>query len=130
MSFTVVDELFTVIFSTNNEYPKRADPEVIPENQFEILQEVLSDADHNYLRMMCDNFQEKPESVKNFINKAMEKRDYPKLKDYQQKQQQSKQQKQYTRDFNVKNFVKIIPNPEEFFNEKSRTLQVDPWDML
>ncbi|XP_044269250.1 uncharacterized protein LOC123014283 [Tribolium madens] len=132
MNDAVVDELITVIFSTNNEYPKRTlpvpEPEVIPENQFEILREVLPDADPDYLRMMCDKFEGKSESVKTFINEAMEKRDYPKLKDYQRKQQLSAQQKQYTSEFDVKNFVKVIPNPEDFFHEKSRTLKVDTFD--
>ncbi|XP_044269764.1 E3 ubiquitin-protein ligase RNF216-like isoform X1 [Tribolium madens] len=132
MNDAVVDELITVIFSTNNEYPKRAlpipDSEFNPENQFEILREVLSDADPDFLQMMCDKFEGKPESVETFINETLQKQNYPKLKDYERKQQLSSQQKQYTSDFNVKNFVKIIPNPEEFFNEKSRTLKLDPSD--
>ncbi|XP_001812033.3 uncharacterized protein LOC100142249 isoform X1 [Tribolium castaneum] len=132
MNDMVLDELITIILSANNEYPKRSlpapEPEVIPENQFEILQEVLPDADPDYLRMMCDKFEGNPEAVKTFINNAMEKHDYPKLKDYQRKQQISAQQKQYTTEFDVKNFVKVIPNPEDFFTEKSRVLKLDPME--
>ena len=73
--------------SANGQYPKRPrpppEPECLPENQLEILKEFLPDADPDYLSMMLDKFEGKPDLVKSFLNEAMEKRDYPTLKDYQ-----------------------------------------------
>lgn len=89
------------------------------------MREVLPDADPDYLRMVCDKFEGDSEKVKVFINDAMEKKDYPKLKDYERRQQLSAQQKQYTTEFNVVNFLKVIPDPDAFFSDKSRDLRLD-----
>ncbi|KAJ3660388.1 hypothetical protein Zmor_004838 [Zophobas morio] len=128
----VLDNLITEILNTNGQYPKRPrpppEPECLPENQLEILKEFLPDADPDYLSMMLDKFEGKPDLVKSFLNEAMEKRDYPTLKDYQRRQQLSAQQKQYTTEFNVENFVKLIPDPEAFFKDPSRKLKISNAD--
>ncbi|CAH1372306.1 unnamed protein product, partial [Tenebrio molitor] len=129
MDDVTLDQLITVILNANNEYPKRPRPtpeaDVFPENQLEILKEFLPDADPDYLAMMCDRCEGKPEMVKAFINKAMEERNYPTMKDYLRRQQISAQQKQYTTDFTVENFIKVIPDPDAFFSDPSRNLKLD-----
>jgi hypothetical protein len=42
-----------------------------------------------------------------------------------QRQQISAQQKQYTTDFTVENFIKVIPDPDAFFSDPSRNLKLD-----
>lgn len=58
------------------------EPEVLPDNQLDILKEFLPDADPDFLTMQFYSFEGKADKVKAFLNEAMEKRNYPKMKDY------------------------------------------------
>ncbi|RZC39657.1 E3 ubiquitin-protein ligase RNF216-like, partial [Asbolus verrucosus] len=113
----------------DGQYPKRhpvnVEPDVFPENQLEILTEFLPDADPDYLKMMYDRFEGKPDLVTRFINEVMEGKDCPTKKEYQRRQQLSAQQKQYTTEFTVENFIKLIPDPHAFFSDSSRTVKMD-----
>lgn len=91
--------------------------------------EVLPDADPTYLRFKCDHLAHSPESLKRFISDALENRDYPKMKDCLRKQQLSAQQRQYTTDFQVSQFLEVIPDPFSRFEDEKRSAPLDdPYD--
>lgn len=106
------------------DYPLREGRPVSPEHkidsdeQFEILKQVLPDADPTYLRLKCDQLADKPEMLKSFISDALEHKNYPTMKEYLRKQQLSAQQKQYTVDFDVAKFLEVIPDPVTYFEKE------------
>lgn len=89
--------------------------------------------------MNVDRLINSPSELKRFIADAVEKKNYPTMKEYIRyntnikkksilhisvlfcrKQQLSAQMRQYTTDFSVKKFLEIIPDPEEYFLGKNR----------
>ncbi|KAJ8949309.1 hypothetical protein NQ318_006734 [Aromia moschata] len=123
------DDIVSVILS-NDAYPRR--PQRIPspakevdlEEQYEIIKELLPDADPAYLRMECEKYINDEKGLKQFINQAMELKNYPTMKEYLRMQQLSAQKKQYTTEFNVENFVQLFPDPKKTFKDPNRTIQV------
>lgn len=122
----------TILFSAD--YPLRQErppsPEKLdPDEQFEILKQVLPDADPTYLRFQCDQFSDNPEGLRNFISEAIETKKYPTMKEYLRKEQLSAQQKQYTVDFQVAKFLEIIPDPVVYFEDPKRQANIPAGDM-
>lgn len=118
-----------IMYLIGNDFPKRAivprenlaEQEVVDETeQYKIMLELLPEADPDYLRVHCSNLYDKPDLLKQFIDEAMEHKNYPTIKDYKRKQQLSAQMKQYTTEFDVNKFLELIPNPEEYFNDPKR----------
>lgn len=76
------------MFSIEPDYPRRAkrekspEREVDPEEQYEILKELFPDADPTYLHMQANNLAHQPAQLKEFINYALEHRNYPTMKEY------------------------------------------------
>ncbi|KAJ8979957.1 hypothetical protein NQ317_001542, partial [Molorchus minor] len=128
------DDVITVILS-NPSYPKRPQrvsspvKELDVEEQYEILKELLPDADPTFLRMQCERYANDDKGLKQFINQAMENKDYPSMKEYLRKQQLSAQQKQYTTEFKIENFIQLFPEPEKTFNDPNRNIKVDSYSM-
>lgn len=102
---------------------------VDPDEQFEILKQVLPDADPTYLRFKCDELAGNPEALRQFISDAVETKKYPTMREYIRKQQLSAQQKQYTVDFQVSKFLEVIPNPVKYFEDKKRNVEIPTADM-
>ncbi|XP_018564406.1 uncharacterized protein LOC108905853 isoform X2 [Anoplophora glabripennis] len=127
-----LDHVLTVILSAPD-YPKRPkrDPsppkEVDPEEQFQIVKELLPDADPTYIRMQCEKFANDEKGLKEFINHAMEAKDYPTLKEYLRKQQISAQQRQYTTEFNMDNFIQLFPEPKKTFEDPKKNIKLDSY---
>lgn len=129
--------------------------EVDPEEQFEIIKELLPDADPTYLRIQCESFAGDEKGLKEFINRAMEMKEYPTMKEYLRyyflqtnshnftlthkeifhisvifrKQQLSAQQKQYTTEFNIENFIQLFPEPEKTFTDPQRNIKIDSYSV-
>ncbi|CAH0547652.1 unnamed protein product [Brassicogethes aeneus] len=124
-----LDDLVTEIITTGDDYPKRQrkpaspEPEIDAEQQLEILKEVLPDADPTFLQMQCERYRGNANGLKEFMANALENKNYPTLKEHIRKQQLSAQQKQYTTDFNVENFVKLFPEPTKYFGDATRQPQ-------
>ncbi|KAK4872689.1 hypothetical protein RN001_014718 [Aquatica leii] len=121
----VLDQLISSLLE--NEYPKRfksnSPPRVLDASeQLEIMKNILVDADPDYLQMHCDSLIDKPDKLKEFIEKALEKRNYPTMKDFLRRQQISAQQKQYTTDFSIEKFLEVIPSPFEYFRDREKKL--------
>ncbi|KAK9881518.1 hypothetical protein WA026_016398 [Henosepilachna vigintioctopunctata] len=113
-------------------YPKRPPTEPSTpvefdlESQLQTIRELLPDADPNYLRMKVSQLP--PEELTSFVDEALETKNYPTLKEYLRKQQLSAQKRQYTVDFSVEDFVKLVPNPKETFLDPNRKINVNQED--
>ncbi|KAF2904452.1 hypothetical protein ILUMI_01733, partial [Ignelater luminosus] len=119
----VLDSLITVILEQQN-YPKQQ-KEPSPEEkmyaeELAMLKEIFPDADPSYLQVHYDRLSHKPNELKIFISDLLETKKYPTMKDYLRKQQISAQQKQYTTDFKVENFLDVIPDPIAYFEDPKR----------
>lgn len=72
----------------DSNYPKRRvrepspEKEVDPQEQFETLKEIFPDADPTFLHMQALTYSNQPEKIKEFINNALENRNYPTMKEY------------------------------------------------
>lgn len=117
------------------DYPRRdarsktPEGKLDPDEQFEILKQVLPDADPTYLRLKCDELSDKPELLKQFISEAIEYKSYPTMKAYLREQQLSAQQKQYTVDFQVSKFLEVIPDPVTYFEKERYAPITDSFDL-
>ncbi|KAF5272774.1 hypothetical protein FQA39_LY07801 [Lamprigera yunnana] len=134
-SFTneILDELISQILAVD--YPKRAKsksppPPVNIAEQFQIMKNILVDADPDYLQMHFDRLIDKPEELKIFIEEAVEKRNYPSLQDALRRLQLSAQQKQYTGEFRIEKFLEVIPNPFEYFKNHSSAIKPNDYQSL
>ncbi|KAF2886030.1 hypothetical protein ILUMI_20143, partial [Ignelater luminosus] len=105
----VLDRLITQILEQQNYSKQQKDPS--PEHkmyaeELAMLKEKFPDADASELKI--------------FISDLLETKKYPTMKDYLRKQQISAQQKQYTTDFKVENFLEVIPDPMAYFEDPKR----------
>lgn len=125
--------LFYFIFFSDD-YPRRERPvtpeeKLDPDEQFEILSQVLPDADPTFLRIQCEQLADNPDALKQFISDAIENKNYPTMKEYLRKQQLSAQQKQYTTEFKVSKFLEVIPDPVTYFEDPQRQVRIPEADM-
>ncbi|CAH0547743.1 unnamed protein product [Brassicogethes aeneus] len=87
------------------------------------LIEVLPKADPDYLREKADIFCNQPENcVTDFIDNALENNDYPTREDYVKRTKERNEFNRYTRNFNVNEYLQIIPNPIEKYSNQDRKL--------
>ncbi|XP_025831279.1 uncharacterized protein LOC108735577 isoform X2 [Agrilus planipennis] len=122
-----IDSLISEILSSD--YPKRKiveeEPKEIDANELsEHLKELLPNADPTYLEMKAEQLANKPDDLKVFISNAFERHDYPTMKEYLRRVKISSQQKQYTTNFTVENFLDVIPDPFTYFKDSSRKSNV------
>ncbi|CAH0559360.1 unnamed protein product [Brassicogethes aeneus] len=120
-----LDDIVTEILIAGDDYPKReekpAGPEELDvERQLEILKEVLPDADPAFLQTQCERYRGNPDGLKLFTADALETKNYPTLKERIRQQQLSAQQREYTTEFDVGNFVKRFPEPMKYFEGAER----------
>ncbi|KAF2884008.1 hypothetical protein ILUMI_22126, partial [Ignelater luminosus] len=85
------------------------------EEQLEILKQILPDADPSYLEENCRELIDKPEELRKFMLRLIESPVYPTKKEYIRMQQLSSQKKFYTTEFDVYEFLKVIPDPRAYF---------------
>lgn len=77
---------------SDENYPRRELNTVGEQNgteggaDYNMLSQLLPDADPSYLRVHYDRLADKPDSLKEFINNALEQKDYPTMEDYKRKQ--------------------------------------------
>lgn len=76
------------------------------------------------MRFQIEQLFDNPDGLKVFISEALEKHDYPTMKDYLRKQQLSAQQRQYTVDFQVAKFLEIIPDPVTYFEKTKKPITI------
>jgi transcription termination factor NusB len=96
------------------------------DEQYEYLIGIFPDADPTYLREFVENIDNTKQSLETFIQQNLEKRNYPTKEEYLAKIKITQQQKQYTTDFRVENFLEIFSNPFVYFEDKTRQCIYQP----
>lgn len=109
---------------TLNEYPKK---ETHPREIFDKLREMLPNADPLYLQGQADTLAYQTENdLKNFLDNALEKGDYPTMENYLKNQKENKVICQYTDGFDLEAFLKEFPDPEKHFTDFNHTFTPIP----
>jgi len=91
--------------------------------QYADLLGIFPEADPVYLRQIAEEIYNNPESIKEFVQSKLENPDYPTREQYLAKKKITEQQKQYTTDFQVQQFLEIFPDPFSYFEDEKRQCQ-------
>ncbi|KAG5320815.1 RN216 ligase, partial [Pseudoatta argentina] len=94
--------------------------------QYADLLMIFPEADPVYLRKIAEEIYSDPERIKQFVQSKLENPDYPTRAQYLAKQKITEQQKQYTTDFQVKQFLEIFPDPFAYFEDDKRKCEFNP----
>ncbi|KAK0097887.1 hypothetical protein PV326_012973 [Microctonus aethiopoides] len=89
------------------------------EETCEYLAGIFPDADPHYLRQKAIMFKDENE-VKTFVDQQLQNPDYPTREQYLAKLKITEEQKRYTTNFVVADFVKIFPDPFSYFENPNR----------
>ena len=100
---------------------EESDTVIDKDEQYEKLLEIFPLADPTYLRDFVDKNHHNPESFKNFVANNLEKPTYTTREEYLKKVKITEQIKQYTTEFDIKQFLQIFPDPVTHFENPSRT---------
>ncbi|KAK7870948.1 hypothetical protein R5R35_012166 [Gryllus longicercus] len=90
-----------------------SEPETV-DPKYQTLLDMLPDADPEFL-LQESKVLENPDDLQKFVLKAVEEKTYPKRDQFLERQEYQKQWKKYIEEFNIKEFLKVIPNPVKFF---------------
>lgn len=94
--------------------------------QYADLLTIFPEADPVYLRKMVEEMHHNHDLIKEFVQSKLEKPDYPTRAQYLAKKKITEQQKQYTTDFQVEQFLEIFPDPFAHFEDEKRISQFNP----
>lgn len=124
----MVDKILEMDYPKKQQRPPSPEKERDLEFEVKFVTDMLPDADPTYIRIKCLEYAEDPEGLRQFVGELLENKKYPTLKDYLRKQQISAQIKQYTTEFSVENFVKLVPDPNGTFGSQNRPVPQDMRD--
>ncbi|XP_077271584.1 uncharacterized protein LOC143902499 isoform X2 [Temnothorax americanus] len=102
------------------------DPSYDMNEQYADLLTIFPDADPVYLRKIAEELHGDHERIKEFVQLKIENPDYPTRTQYLAKKKITEQQKQYTTDFKVQQFLEIFPDPFSYFENDKRNCQFNP----
>ncbi|XP_071557299.1 uncharacterized protein [Temnothorax nylanderi] len=102
------------------------DPSYDMNEQYADLLTIFPDADPVYLRKIAEELYGDHERIKEFVQTKIENPDYPTRTQYLAKKKITEQQKQYTTDFKVQQFLEIFPNPFSYFENDKRNCHFNP----
>lgn len=88
--------------------------------QYADLLGIFPEADPEYLRQVAEKIYNDPEKFKYFVQSKIDNPDYPTREQYLNKKKISEQVKQYTTNFDVKQFLDIFPDPFAHFEDRTR----------
>jgi len=103
--------------------PTDSNPPYDMNEQYADLLMIFPEADPVYLRKIAEEIYSDPERIKEFVQSKLENPDYPTRAQYLAKKKITKQQKQYTTDFQVEQFLEIFPDPFSYFEDHTRECQ-------
>ncbi|CAG9853865.1 unnamed protein product [Phyllotreta striolata] len=87
------------------------------------LKIALPKADPTYLEKEAEKLCTlSPREMDSFLQNAVEKNDYPTMHDYIKRERINSEVAQYTDNFDVNEFLKLVPNPQETFGNPKRKL--------
>lgn len=106
--------------------PEEPDPSYDKDELYADLLTIFPEADPVYLRHISEVIHGDHQQIKEFVQKKLEKPDYPTRAQYLAKKKITEQQKQYTTDFQVQKFLEIFPDPFSYFEDNKRNCQFNP----
>ncbi|XP_014204374.1 uncharacterized protein LOC106636490 [Copidosoma floridanum] len=89
------------------------------DEKYEYLVGIFPNADPSYLRKFVEETTN-DQAIEDFIQQKIESHDYPTKEDYLKKIKITEQIKQYTTNFDLKNFLEILPDPFKYFEDSTR----------
>jgi ribosomal 50S subunit-associated protein YjgA (DUF615 family) len=89
--------------------------------KFETLLAVLPDADPEYLRATFDRIGNDEEGIKVFLLESLENKDYPTREAFLKRQEMATLRRKYKEEFNIEDFIEIIPDPWKHFYEENNS---------
>lgn len=131
----LLESLINKLLKTGQENLKKIKPVPVVEEpnvsynmneQYADLLMIFPEADPVYLRKVVEDMQNDHERIKEFVQSKLENPDYPTRAQYLAKKKITEQQKQYTTDFKVQQFLEIFPNPFSYFEDDKRNCQFNP----
>ncbi|XP_070150467.1 uncharacterized protein [Polyergus mexicanus] len=94
--------------------------------QYADLLGIFPEADPIYLRKIAEEMYQDPEKIKEFVQSKLENPDFPTREQYLAKKKITEQQKQYTTDFNIQQFLELFPDPVSHFENVNRQCKFNP----
>lgn len=94
--------------------------------QYADLLGIFPEADPIYLRKVAEEMYEDPEKIKEFVQSKLENPDFPTRAEYLAKKKITEQQKQYTSDFKIQQFLELFPDPFSYFENANRQCKFNP----
>lgn len=105
---------------------EKSNPSYDINEQYADLLTIFPEADPVYLRKTAEEIHGDQERYNEFVQLKLEKPDYPTRAEYLAKKKITEQQKQYTTDFQVQEFLKIFPDPFLHFENDKRNCEFNP----
>ncbi|XP_072747175.1 uncharacterized protein [Anoplolepis gracilipes] len=133
---TVLQTLAEYLIDNGQKYPTVKRPEQLPvvnnfntydlNEQYADLLGIFPEADPMYLRKVAEENYKDPEKIKEFVQSKLENPDYPTRAQYLAKKKITEQQKQYTTDFKIQQFLELFPDPFSHFENAGRQCKFNP----
>ena len=90
---------------------------------FEKISSVINDCEPKYIREQLQIYENKPNRVEHLLNQMLEKRNYPKLRDFLEKQKKEDEVNRHVNmELDMEEFLKLYPNPHEHFYSKVKEM--------
>ncbi|KAG5892934.1 hypothetical protein JTB14_006246 [Gonioctena quinquepunctata] len=100
--------------------------QVDPITIWEELKDTIPDADPSYLHKEANRFALLPrQALNDFVQNAIEKRDYPTMQEYLKTQKEKEELSVYKNKFNLEKFLEAVPDPIATFSDPNRKLSLD-----
>ncbi|CAD6233932.1 GSCOCG00007409001-RA-CDS, partial [Cotesia congregata] len=89
------------------------------DDTYEYLTGIFPNADPHFLRSAAEEFKNEND-VKTFVDEKLKSHDYPTREQYLAKIKVTEEQQRYTKNFNVEQFLRLIPDPFKHFEDNKR----------
>ena len=90
------------------------------EQKAKIIEKILPDIDPHYLRQFIKENNENSESIQAFVDSKILIKDYKKRGEHFAEKQKMENTQRYVTCFDLKEFIKLFPEPFEYFENKDR----------
>ncbi|KAL0281339.1 UNVERIFIED_CONTAM: hypothetical protein PYX00_002353 [Menopon gallinae] len=93
--------------------------EWVAANTAELIR-LFPNTDPTFLRAECVKFEGSLEAMNEFVISKLEMNDMPSRTEYEKRLEMEELQNRYTKNFSIEDFLKVIPQPWEYFNNSNR----------
>lgn len=132
----LLQTLVEYLLEHGQKYPITKKPEPLPlENnsntytlneQYADLLGIFPEADPTHLRKVAEENYKDPEKIKEYVQSQLENPTYPTRAQALARKKITDQQKQYTSDFKIEQFLELFPDPFSYFENASRQCKFNP----